>query len=198
MKTGAEMINGKPVMDFRQKSAWTRWLEKNHDKSAGVWVRLAKKGSGLKSVSRDEALDGALCFGWIDGQSKSEGESTWLQKFTPRTKRSIWSKINREKVQALINSGEMQPPGLAEIDRAKKDGRWDAAYDSSRTIEVPQDLKDAFKKDPSAKASFEKLDSRNRYAILFRIHTAKKAETRARRIEQFVEMLARGEKIHNY
>lgn len=197
MKTGAEMINGKPVMDFRQKSAWTRWLEKNHDKSAGVWVRLAKKGSGLKSVSRDEALDGALCFGWIDGQSKSEGESTWLQKFTPRTKRSIWSKINREKVQALINSGEMQPPGLAEIDRAKKDGRWDAAYDSSRTIEVPQDLKDAFKKDPSAKASFEKLDSRNRYAILFRIHTAKKAETRARRIEQFVEMLARGEKIHN-
>jgi uncharacterized protein YdeI (YjbR/CyaY-like superfamily) len=175
---------------------WTRWLAKNHDKSSGVWVRLAKKGSGLKTVSRDEALDAALCYGWIDGQSRSEGETTWLQKFTPRTKRSIWSKINREKVQALIANGEMRPAGLAEIDRAKQDGRWDAAYDSPRTIEVPHDLKDSLKKNRKASEFFETLDSRNRYAILFRIHNAKKEETRSRRIRQFVEMLERGEKLH--
>lgn len=187
-------IDGKPVMDFRQKSSWTRWLERNHDKSLGVWVRLGKKGSGLKTVSREEALDAALCYGWIDGQSRSEGEATWLQKFTPRTKRSIWSKINREKVQTLIDNGEMRPAGLAEIDRAKQDGRWDAAYDSPKTIEVPGDLMAELKKNPTAKAFFETLDSRNRYAILFRIHTAKKSETRARRIDQFLEMLTRGER----
>jgi uncharacterized protein YdeI (YjbR/CyaY-like superfamily) len=196
MKSQPELLDGKPVLGFVRKSSWTRWLEKNHDKSSGVWIRLAKKGSGVKSVSRDEALDSALCHGWIDGQSKSEGDSTWLQKFTPRSKRSIWSKINREKVRALIESGEMRPPGLAEIDRAKADGRWEAAYDSPRTIEVPTDLEDAFKRNPKAKVFFETLDSRNRYAILFRIHTAKKTETRERRIEQFVAMLASGEKIH--
>ena len=186
----------KPILEFDRKSEWTKWLEKNHAKSSGVWLRMAKKDSGLTSISRNDALDSALCYGWIDGQARSEGEKTWLQKYTPRTKRSIWSKINRDKVNALIEKGEMRPSGLAEIERAKKDGRWEAAYDSSKTIEVPPDLKAALAKNKKAKALFEKLDSRNRYAILFRTHNAKKAETRAKRIKQFVEMLERGEKIY--
>ena len=172
------------------------WLKKNYGRSTGVWLRLAKKDSGLTSISRNEALDVALCYGWIDGMAKSEGDTTWLQKFTPRTKRSIWSKKNRENVQRLIDSGEMQPSGLAEIERAKSDGRWDAAYDSPRTIAVPDDLRQAFEKNKKAAKFFESLDSRNRYAILFRIHNAKKPETRARRINEFVEMLARGDKLH--
>lgn len=189
-------MDEKPILEFSKKSLWTRWLEKNHDKSSGVWLRLAKKNSGLESVSRDEALDTALCYGWIDGQAKSEGEVTWLQKFTPRGKRSIWSKINRLKVQALIDQGEMRPSGLAEVDRAKADGRWDAAYDSPKTITVPDDLAAELKKNKKARSFFETLDSRNRYAILFRIQTAKKLETRAKRINEFVAMLERGEKIH--
>lgn len=191
-----ELLEDKPILEFREKNAWTKWLEKNHDKSSGVWLRFAKKDSGLKSIGKSDSLDAALCYGWIDGQARSEGDMTWLQKYTPRTKKSIWSKINREKVQALIKSGEMRAAGLAEIERAKKDGRWDAAYDSSKTIQVPDDLRDALAKNKKAKAFFEKLDSRNRYAILFRTHNAKKAETRAKRIKQFVEMLERGEKIY--
>lgn len=196
MRSESEIVDGKPVMEFRQKSSWTRWLEKNHDKSAGIWLRLAKKGSGLTSVSRAEALDAALCYGWIDGQARSEGELTWLQKFTPRGKRSIWSKVNRAKVQNLIDNGEMHAAGLGEVERAKKDGRWEAAYDSPRTMAVPDDLAVALDANQKAKSFFEKLDSRNRYAVLFRIHTAKKPETRAKRIEQFVEMMSRGEKLH--
>ena len=191
-----EVKDDKPILEFRQKTAWRKWLEKNHGSSSGAWLRLAKKGSGLSSISRDDALDAALCYGWIDGQARSEGDATWLQKFTPRTKRSIWSKINRQKVQALIESGEMRPAGLAEIERAKQDGRWDAAYDSPKTISVPDDLQDELDKNRKAKSFFETLDSRNRYAILFRIHTAKRAETRAKRIREFVEMLERGERIH--
>ena len=186
----------KPILDFRKKSDWTKWLEKNHDRSSGVWLRMAKKDSGLTSISRSDALDGALCYGWIDGQARSEGDATWLQKYTPRTKRSMWSKINREKVKVLIESGDMRPAGQAEIERAKNDGRWDAAYDSSKTIVVPDDLNAEFAKNKKAKAFFETLDSRNRYAVLFRIHNAKKAETREKRIKQFVEMLTRGEKIY--
>ncbi len=195
--TAKKLPDDKPIVEFKTKSAWTKWLEKNHDSSSGGWLRLAKKNSGLKSPSRDEALDSALCYGWIDGQSRSEGESTWLQKFTPRTKRSIWSKINREKVQRLIELGEMRPAGLAEIDRAKEDGRWDAAYDSMATITVPDDLRRELDKNRAANDFFNELDSRNRYAVLFRIHTAKRPETRARRIREFVDMLSRGEKIHN-
>jgi uncharacterized protein YdeI (YjbR/CyaY-like superfamily) len=191
-----EILEDKPILAFREKTAWVKWLEKNHDKSSGIWLRIAKKESGLKSIARGDALDAALCFGWIDGQARSEGETTWLQKYTPRTKRSIWSKINRDKVQALIKSGDMRPAGLAEIERAKRDGRWDAAYDSSKTITVPDDLQAALNKNKKAKTFFEKLDSRNRYAILFRTHNAKKAETRAKRIRQYIEMLERGEKIH--
>jgi uncharacterized protein YdeI (YjbR/CyaY-like superfamily) len=196
MTTTTKSPDEKPIVEFKTKSAWTRWLEKNHAASPGVWLRLSKKGSGVRSVSRDEALDSALCYGWIDGQSRSEGDATWLQKFTPRGKRSIWSKINREKVQVLIEAGEMRPAGLAEIERAKQDGRWDAAYDSPKTMPVPESLQLALDANPKAKAFFNTLTSQNRYAILFRIHTAKKEETKAKRIRQFVEMLERGETIH--
>jgi uncharacterized protein YdeI (YjbR/CyaY-like superfamily) len=196
MATRSESPDEKPILVFSRNTQWRKWLERNHDKSSGVWLRLAKKGSDKKSVSRGDALDIALCFGWIDGQARSEDDDTWLQKFTPRTKRSIWSKINREKVQALIGSGDMHAAGLSEIERAKKDGRWDAAYDSPKSMTVPDELQRALNKNRKAKAFFETLDSRNRFAILFRIQTAKKEETKAKRITQFVEMLERGETLH--
>ena len=185
-----------PVLAFRAKRAWAVWLGKNHAKSAGVWLRMAKKGSGLQSLTHDEALDVALCYGWIDGLAKSDGEEHWLQKFTPRRKRSIWSKRNREKVRALIERGEMRAAGLAEIERAKQDGRWDAAYDSPSRIQVPDDLRKALNANARARSFFQTLDSRNRYAVLFRIHQAKKAETRAKRIRTFVAMLARRKRLY--
>src|SRR5690349_11046779 len=150
MKFDAKLSDEKPILDLKTKKAWRAWLEKNHDRSSGIWLRLAKKGTNRKSPSRDDALDAALCYGWIDGQAKSEGNETWLQKYTPRGKRSIWSKRNREKVQSLIESGEMRPAGLAEIERAKKDGRWDAAYDSPSKIVVPDDLKKLLDKNKNA------------------------------------------------
>lgn len=168
----------------------------NHAESSGVWLRMAKKGSGIPSITYAEALDVALSYGWIDGQSRRESETHWVQKFTPRSARSIWSKRNREKALALISAGEMKPSGLAEVERAKKDGRWDAAYDGPRSMTVPADLQAALDRSKRAKAFFESLDSRNRFAILFRLQTAKKSETRARRLQQFVEMLGRREKIY--
>ncbi len=172
------------------------WLSKNHAKSPGVWLQIAKKDGSVKSVSYAEALEVALCYGWIDGQKKGFDASTWLQKFSPRGPRSIWSKINREKAEALIKSRHMQPAGLAAIEQAKRSGQWAAAYDSHRTATVPDDLQAALDQNPKAKAFFSTLDSANRYAILFRLQTAKKAETRARRLEQFVRMLENHEKIH--
>ena len=182
---------------FRDAAAWEAWLAKQHAKSAGLWLRIAKAASSVKSVSYAEALDVALCYGWIDGQKKSFDEETWLQKFTPRGKRSIWSKINREKVQRLVESGRMQPAGLEAVERAKANGQWDAAYDSHRTASVPDDLQRALDAHPKAKAFFATLSSANRYAILFRIQTVKRAETRAKKIEQFVGMLERREVIHS-
>ena len=186
----------KPVLFFSGKGAWLTWLARNHAKSSGVLLRFAKKASGVKSITYDQALDVALRYGWIDGQSKSDGAEYWLQKFTPRGKRSIWSKRNREKALALIESGQMRRAGLAEVERAKKDGRWEAAYDSPSRATVPNDLEAALSENVAARAFFNTLDSRNRYAILFRIHTAKKPETRAKRIREFVAMLARNEKVH--
>ena len=186
----------KPILFFSGKRAWLTWLAKNYDQSSAVLIRFAKKGSGVKSLTYEEALDVALCYGWIDGQSKSDGAEYWLQKYTPRSKRSIWSKRNREKALALIESGQMHRAGLAEVERAKKDGRWDAAYDSPSNATVPDDLQAALNENAKASAFFGTLDKRNRYAILWRIHTAKKAETRAMRIRDFVAMLARNEKIH--
>lgn len=181
---------------FKSKSDWAAWLEKNHRKSEGLWLRLAKKDSGLRSVSYKEALDAALCYGWIDGQKKPENEQTWLQKFSPRTSRSVWSKINREKVQVLISTGEMQRAGLEAIENAKKNGRWEAAYDSPGGATVPADFQAAMDASPLAAAFFKTLNKANRYAILWRIQTVKKAETRARKIEHFIGMLEREEKIH--
>ncbi len=191
-KTTAEL----PELTFKRQKDWATWLRQNHAASAGVWLRLAKKGAGLQSVSYDEALEEALCYGWIDGQSKSVDESWWRQKFVPRRARSIWSKVNRERAERLIAAGRMQPAGLNEVERAKQDGRWDAAYDSPSRATVPDDLQAALERNPQARTFFATLDSRNRYAILFRIQTAKKPETRAKRIEQFVRMLAAGEKLY--
>lgn len=184
------------VIAFESASDWQAWLRGNHAAVPGVWIKLAKKGSGLRSVTYLEAVDGALRWGWIDGQGRSLDAAFWLQKFTPRRSRSVWSKINRERALALIDRNEMQPAGLAEVERAQRDGRWDAAYDSSRSSVVPDDLRDALAQRPKAAEFFAKLNAANRYAILWRLQTAKRADTRARRIVEFVQMLARGEKLH--
>ncbi|HEY7182665.1 MAG TPA: YdeI/OmpD-associated family protein [Blastocatellia bacterium] len=185
-----------PTLPFERPKDWAAWLDKNHATSSGVWLKLAKKASGIKSVTYDEALEVALCYGWIDGQKKSFDETSWLQKFTPRGPKSIWSKINTEKALRLIEGGRMKPAGLKAVESARQDGRWDAAYDAQSKAVAPADLLAALDRNTKAKAFFATLDSRNRYAILHRIHTAKKAETRAKRIEQFVRMLANKEKIH--
>ena len=185
-----------PVLLFEQQHDWAVWLDEHHGTSPGLWLRLAKKASGLQSVSYDEALEVALCYGWIDGQKKSYDDASWLQKFTPRGPKSIWSKINRAKAEALIASGRMQPAGLKAVESAKQDGRWDAAYDSPRSATVPDDFQAALDQNAKAKAFFATLNSTNRYAILFRIQTAKKAETRAKRIQEFIRMLEQHEKLY--
>jgi len=182
-----------PQQLYPTPEAWWHWLEKSWGDSPGVWMKIAKKGAPESSVQYPEALEAALCFGWIDGQKKSIDEHYWLQKFTPRAKRSIWSKVNCGKVADLIERGLMQAPGLAEIERAKQDGRWEAAYDSWSAAEVPDDLGAALAACAPAQRNFAALNSQNRYAILFRIHTAKRAETRAKRIADFVSGLERGQ-----
>ena len=196
MKSLRNPITGLPVLMFERQKDWAVWLDKNHTTSAGVWLRLAKKASGIQSVTYDEALEVALCYGWIDGQRKSHDETSWLQKFTPRGPKSIWSKVNTEKAERLIESGQMKPAGIKAVESAKQDGRWDAAYAPQSKATVPSDLQVELDRNAQAKAFFATLDSRNRYAILHRIHTAKKAETRARRIEQFIRMLEKKEKIY--
>lgn len=191
-----ETLDGLPVMHFPQQKDWELWLTKNHASLPGVWLRIAKKTSGGPSVSYAEALAVALCYGWIDGKKQRDSDVAWLQKFTPRGKKSIWSRINREKALALVKSGQMQASGLREIERAKSDGRWEAAYDSPSNAAIPADLQAAFDNNAQACAFFKTLDSANRYAVLFRIQTVKRAETRARKIQQFVEMLERKEKLH--
>ena len=182
-----------PILPFESKKKFAEWLAKNHDKSAGVWLKIAKKATGISTVTYAEALDVALCYGWIDGQKGSFDEQYFLQKFTPRRPKSIWSKINVEKVEGLIASGEMKPAGLKAVEAAKQDGRWAAAYASQKNIEVPQDFLSALNKNKKAKAFFETLTGAKRYSFLFRIEMAKKAETREKRIRQFVEMLGQGE-----
>jgi len=185
-----------PKIAFASQKEWDKWLKANHLTSSGLWLQFAKKASGTPSVTYAEAIETAICYGWIDGQKQSHSTEAWLQKFTPRGRKSIWSKINREKALALIAGGRMQPAGLAEVERAKQDGRWEQAYDSPSSATVPPDLTAALNKNPRANAFFAALESRNRYAILWRVQTAKKAETRAKRIALFVEMLERGEKLH--
>lgn len=186
-----------PVLSFSSAAEWRAWLAKAPPGSPGLWLKFARKGSDIPSVTHAEALELAICQGWIDGQTRSLDERWWLQRFAPRAARSSWSKVNREKAERLIARGEMQPAGLREVERARADGRWDAAYNAQSTAQVPDDLAREFDRLPGARAFFDTLDSRNRYAVLHRIQTAKRAETRARRIEKFVAMLARGEKIYN-
>jgi uncharacterized protein YdeI (YjbR/CyaY-like superfamily) len=183
-------------LHFDGAREWEAWLERHHATSDGVWLRIAKKGAPTVSVTHPEALDLALCYGWIDARSRSDGPQYWLRRFTPRSARSIWSKVNREKASALVDAGRMQPPGRHEMERAQADGRWEAAYDPGSRALVPPDLQAALGENPAARAFFATLDSQNRYAVLFRLQTAKRADTRARRIEAFVAMLNRGEKLH--
>jgi uncharacterized protein YdeI (YjbR/CyaY-like superfamily) len=189
-------IDEDPILSFRSPQAWTGWLAKNHRTSGGIWMQIAKKGAEATTVSYAEALEIALCYGWIDGQKRALDASHWLQRFVPRTIRSIWSRINREKAEAMIAQGRMQPAGHEAIEQAKNNGRWDSAYDGPQRSTAPPDFQAALDAHPEAKAFFETLNSANRYALLFRIQTVKKAETRARKIVQFVEMLARQEKFH--
>ena len=185
-----------PASRFQCKEDWAAWLDQNHGQSAGLWLQIAKKRSKSPSVTYREALDIALCYGWIDGQKRPESEALWLQRFLPRSPRSLWSKINRERALALIASGEMKPAGLKAIENAKQAGRWDTAYDSPTGATVPSDLQAALDASPGGKSFFVALDKANRYAILWRIQTVKKAETRARKIARFIGMLERNEKIH--
>ena len=210
MKRTIQNPDASPVRLFKSKEDWADWLEKNHRKSTGIWLRLGKRipstlrksrrveqpESGLRSVSYKEALDVALCYGWIDGQKRPENEKAWLQRFVPRSARSLWSKINRERALALIASGEMKAAGLEAIENAKKNGRWESAYDSPSGATVPSDFQAALDANPRAKGFFETIDRANRYAVLWRIQNVKKAETRARKIREFIGMLERKEKIH--
>ena len=175
---------------------WGSWLAEHHDSATGAVLMITKQGKGPPSVTYAEALDLALAWGWIDGHKRAHDERAWLQRFTPRRPRSTWSKINRDKAEALIRAGKMQPPGLREVERAKQDGRWAAAYDSARTSQVPDDLARALAGNKAAAVFFETLDGANRYAILYRVQTAKKPETRAARIARFVAMLANHETLH--
>jgi uncharacterized protein YdeI (YjbR/CyaY-like superfamily) len=191
------MADELPELIVRDAAAWRTWLAGHHADPAGVWLVLAKKGTEKPtSLTYDQALEEALCHGWIDGQVGRRDERTYRQRFTPRRTRSAWSQRNTGLAERLLAEGRMHPAGGAEVERAKADGRWDAAYAGPASIEVPTDLATALAAEPGALALFEALDSQNRYAILYRIATAKRAETRARRIGQFVAMLARGETVY--
>jgi len=196
LKPMVDVARDLPVLTFSTPEEWEAWLAAESGRSTGVWLKLAKKSSGIASVSQQEAVDGALCFGWIDGQLDGFDENYWLVRFTPRKAKSKWSEINRRRAAALIDQGRMTPSGLREVEQAKADGRWESAYASQSKAAVPSDLKRALDSDRRAKRLFEELDSANRYAILYRVHGAKRPETRARLIEKYVAMLARGETIH--
>jgi uncharacterized protein YdeI (YjbR/CyaY-like superfamily) len=185
MTTKAEL----PILQFDTPADWAAWLERHHESSQGAWIKLAKKASGITTITHKEALEEALCYGWIDGQSASFDESFYLIRFTPRRPRSKWSQLNREKVEGLSKEGRMRPAGLAQVQAAKEDGRWDAAYPPASAAAVPDDLQRALDANPKAKAFFRTLKGANRYAIIYRIHDAKRPETRARRIAEYVAML---------
>jgi uncharacterized protein YdeI (YjbR/CyaY-like superfamily) len=185
-----------PVIAFKSREAWHDWLASQASDSAGLWLKLAKKSSGIVSISKPDAIDTALCHGWIDGQLDSFDDEYWLIRFTPRQSSSKWSERNRTRALELVELGRMLPAGLREVERAKKDGRWGAAYAPQSTADVPDDLRAALAKNKKASKFFETLDRANRFAILYRVHNAKKPETRMARIEKFVAMLAAGETIH--
>ena len=184
------------TQSFETPEDWRSWLRGNHAKRKGIWLRFFKKASGVKSITYAEALDEALCFGWIDGQSKKYDAKSWLQKFTPRRSKSIWSKRNRERVAGLIKEKRMTAAGRKEIETARRDGRWEAAYDSPRKMQVPPDFLRALKKDKRAYAFFQTLNKANTYAIAWRLQTAKKPETREKRMQALLHMLGQGKKLH--
>jgi uncharacterized protein YdeI (YjbR/CyaY-like superfamily) len=185
-----------PVRAFASSAQWEDWLQAQPRASKGLWLKVAKAASGIASVSNKEAIDGALCHGWIDGQRDKFDADHWLIRFTPRRPKGKWSQLNRERAMVLIKLGRMQPAGMTEIKQAKADGRWKDAYAPQSSAPVPEDLQSALDRNPRAKRHFDRLDRGNRYAILYRIHDAKKPETRAQRIEKFTKMLSRGETIH--
>jgi uncharacterized protein YdeI (YjbR/CyaY-like superfamily) len=184
------------ILTFKSPKAWEAWLKANHASSNGVWLCLQKKGSAESSPTYSEALDVALCYGWIDGQKNSRDESSWLQKFTPRRPRSGWSKKNTEHAERLIKAGKMKAAGLAEIEAAKKDGRWKAAYDSPKNATIPEDFLKELSRNKRAEAFFKSLNKTNLYAISYRLQTAKTPETRERRMKMILAMMAKGEKFH--
>ena len=186
-----------PIISFNSQKEWTNWLDKNHAKSSGLWLRLFKKDSDVASVTYAEALDEALCYGWIDGQLDKYDEKSWLRKFSPRRPKSIWSKRNIEHVNRLTAAGKMKPAGLKEVEAAKADGRWGRAYDSPSAMQVPADFLKALSRDKKAQTFFETLNKANTYAIAWRLQTAKKPETREKRMKAILEMLKRGEKLHD-
>lgn len=188
--------DGKPILTFASPAEWEAWLDAEHAGSDGVWLKFAKKGSGVATVVYAEALDVALCYGWIDSQVRALDERFYLQKFTPRRSRSKWSRINREKIDELTGQGRMKPAGLAQVELAKADGRWDAAYASPANAEVPDDLQAALDASPKAAEFWAGLNKSNRFAIIFQLEDAKRPETRVRRLEKFMGMLERGEKLY--
>lgn len=196
MKMAAKQATELPVKLFRSLAAWEKWLA-GHGDAPGVWVQIAKKDSGETSVSQGEAVEGALCHGWIDGQKRALDDKFFMLRFTPRRPRSVWSKINIAKVEQLIASARMQPTGLREVEAARADGRWDAAYEGASRMEVPQEMADALATNAKARRFFEQLDRTNRYSFCWRVRTAKKPETRRARAEKFVAMMERGEKLHS-
>jgi uncharacterized protein YdeI (YjbR/CyaY-like superfamily) len=185
-----------PVLNFQTPDQWEDWLSKNYTLEVGVWLRFFKKASGVKTMTYDEALDLALCYGWIDGVAKGYDEQSWLQKYTPRRKRSIWSKRNTERVERLIKEGKMREPGLKQIELAKADGRWERAYEGQSKMTVPEDFLNELKKSKKAYEFFQTLNKTNTYAIAWRLHTAKKPETREKRMKSILEMLSLGKKFH--
>lgn len=191
----AELPTDLPIKLFKDAAAWEKWLAAHGD-APGLWLKIAKKDQGVTSVNYSDALDVALCHGWIDGLKRACDEQYFLQRFTPRKPRSLWSKLNVARIEKLIGSGRMQPAGLREVERAKADGRWEAAYHAASGMDVPPELAMALKKNAKARKAFEALNATNRYAFCWRVHTAKKPETKQARVEKFVQMLERGEKIH--
>ena len=187
--------DGLPTVFFASPAEWEEWLEQNHESAGGVWIKMAKKASGIESIRHDEAVDVALCFGWIDGRREALDDTHFLQRFTPRRPRGRWSRINRDKVERMTAEGRMRPAGVAEVERARADGRWDAAHEGQRASKVPEDLQRELEARPRAKQFFDGLDSQSRYAFVYRLGDAKRPETRARRLEKFVAMLERGERL---
>lgn len=192
-----ERKGGLPIVELPDQAAWEEWLERHHTEQPGAWLKFAKKGTGVTTVNYAQAVEGALCFGWIDGQAARLDDTYYLQRFTPRTARSKWSQINREKATALIEQGRMRPAGLAQVKAAQADGRWEAAYASPAAATVPDDFQRALDAHPQAAAFFATLSGSRRYSFLYRLHQVKRPENRARRIEQYIELLSQGRALQD-